>query len=75
MNKLLDVALHLLTSCLNIILKDFVIVKNNISKHLRIHMKIICRRFDISTSFTFCAREICEMFLYKHSETIEYVKN
>ena len=22
-----------------------------------------------------CARELCEMFVYKHSETIEYVKN
>ena len=22
-----------------------------------------------------CAREICKMFVYKHSETIEYVKN
>ena len=22
-----------------------------------------------------CAREICEMFVYKHSETIEYDKN
>ena len=22
-----------------------------------------------------CAREICEKFVYKHSETIEYVKN
>ena len=25
--------------------------------------------------FEMCAREICEMFVYKHSETIEYVKN
>ena len=25
--------------------------------------------------FAICAREICEMFVYKHSETIEYVKN
>ena len=22
-----------------------------------------------------CAREICEKFIYKHSKTIEYVKN
>ena len=22
-----------------------------------------------------CAREVCEKFVYKHSETIEYVKN
>ena len=25
--------------------------------------------------FEICAREICENFVYKHSETIEYVKN
>ena len=25
--------------------------------------------------FEICAREICEMFVYKHSETTEYVKN
>ena len=25
--------------------------------------------------FEICAREIDEMFVYKHSETIEYVKN
>ena len=25
--------------------------------------------------FEICARKICEMFVYKHSETIEYVKN
>ena len=25
--------------------------------------------------FDICAREICEKFVYKHSETIEYVKN
>ena len=25
--------------------------------------------------FEICAREICEEFVYKHSETIEYVKN
>ena len=25
--------------------------------------------------FKICAREICENFVYKHSETIEYVKN
>ena len=25
-------------------------------------------------SFEICAREICEMFVYKHSETIEYIK-
>ena len=25
--------------------------------------------------FRECAREICEKFVYRHSETIEYVKN
>ena len=25
--------------------------------------------------FEICAREICEKFVYKHSETIEHVKN
>ena len=25
--------------------------------------------------FEICAREICEKFVYKHSETTEYVKN
>ena len=25
--------------------------------------------------FEICAREICEKFVYKHSETIAYVKN
>ena len=25
--------------------------------------------------FEICARELCEMFVYKHSATIEYVKN
>ena len=25
--------------------------------------------------FEICAREICEKFVYKHSETIKYVKN
>ena len=40
-------------------------------------MKIICWKFHIKTPFTFeiCAREICEKFVDKHSETIEYVKN
>ena len=39
-------------------------------------MKIICGRFHIEIAFTFelCAREICEKFVYKHSEIMEYVK-
>ena len=40
-------------------------------------------RVKISRSFTLkhlllseiCARGICEKFVYKHSETVEYVKN
>ena len=28
-----------------------------------------------TSPFEICAREICEKFVYKHSETIEYVKN
>ena len=41
-------------------------------------MKIICLRFHVKTRFTLIetyAREISEKFVYKHSETIEYVKN
>ena len=31
----------------------------------------------MKTPFTFetCAREICEKFVYKHSEIIKYIKN
>ena len=36
---------------------------------------MICHRFLNKTYFSFCAREIREKFAYKHSETIEYVKN
>ena len=47
-----------------------------ICQYLRLHMKIICSRFYMETPFTLiCAREICEKFVYKPSETIEYVKN
>ena len=36
----------------------------------------MCRKFHIITAFTFelCAPEKSEMFDYKHTETIEYVK-
>ena len=44
-----------------------------ICQYLRLHMEIICQK--ISQLFELCAREICEKFVYKHSETIEYVKN
>ena len=38
--------------------------------------EIIYRRFHIKTFLLFekYAREICEKFVYKYSETIEYVK-
>ena len=48
-----------------------------ICHYLRLHMKIICSRFHIITPFTFVRYahvEICEKFLYKHSETIKIYK-
>ena len=46
-----------------------------IYRYLRLHIKIICRIFDIMKSFTFEIHtpEIYEMFVYEHTETIEYV--
>ena len=40
-------------------------------------MKTICWKFHIKTAFAFwdSAHEKCEKFVYKHSETVEYVKN
>ena len=43
-------------------------------------MKIICPRFHNKTPFHLLlfekdSNEICEKSVYKHSETIEYVKN
>ena len=41
-------------------------------------MKIVCLRFHIKQllRFEICASEICEMFfIYKHSETVEFIKN
>ena len=29
----------------------------------------------VTLIFKICANEICEKFVYKHSETTEYVKN
>ena len=39
-------------------------------------MKIICWKFHIKTPFTFWDMhiEVCETFVYKNPETIEYVK-
>ena len=31
--------------------------------------------YNIFSTFEICTREICEIFVYEHSETIEYVKN
>ena len=31
--------------------------------------------YNTFLTFEICAREICEIFVYEHSETIEYVKN
>ena len=44
--------------------------------YLRLDVEIICRRFHIITLLLFgiCECELCEMFIYNHSETIEYVK-
>ena len=51
-----------------------------VCQYLRLHMKIICWRFHIKTSFTFWDMytwdiEICEKLVCKHSYTIAYVKN
>ena len=47
-----------------------------VSQYLCLHMKIICLRFVIRTPLPLeiCGLEICEKFVYKHSETKEYVK-
>ena len=41
----------------------------------RFHIKTPFPRFDIKIHFEIDARDICEQFLRKHSEKIEYVKN
>ena len=43
---------------------------------LYLHIKVMYRRFRIIETFTFelCTSEIYEMFVYKHTETTEYVK-
>ena len=41
-------------------------------------MKVICWRFDINhflLLFDICARVLREIFVYKHSETVDHVKN
>ena len=46
-------------------------------QYLRLHMKLIyAEDFTLKhlLLFEMCAREICEKFVYKHTETIKYVK-
>ena len=47
------------------------------SQYLYLHMKIKCQKFHIETPFILkiSACEICEKFVYKHSEKMEHVKN
>ena len=45
-----------------------------ICQYLCLYKKILCWRFHINTPFKICAREVCEKFVYKHSEIIGYVK-
>ena len=50
-----------------------------IYKYLRLHMKMIenVENFTLKylLLFEIYARKVCEKLVYKHSETIEYVKN
>ena len=45
--------------------------------YLRLCIKLIYRSFHVIPPFTFwdMRTEICEMFIYKHAETMEYVKS
>ena len=43
-----------------------------VQSYLKIHQ---CRFGNLIILFEICAHEICEKFVYKPSETIEYVKN
>ena len=45
-------------------------------QYLCLHVNIICWRFHIRTNaFEICSREICEKSVYKHSDTMKYIKN
>ena len=48
-----------------------------ICQYLRLPMKIICEDITLKhlLLFEICGCEICEKFVYKRSEKIEYVKN
>ena len=64
-----------------LILREFKDILNadlKICQYVHLHMKIIYAEDFTSNHllrFEICAREICKKFLYKHSETTEYVKN
>ena len=45
-----------------------------ICQYLRLHIKIIYQRFRIIVPFAVYAPKIYKMFVYKHTETIEYAK-
>ena len=44
--------------------------------YVGLHIKLKCGRFHIITPFTFwdISARVYEMFVYKHTETTEYVK-
>ena len=48
-----------------------------ICQYFRYRIKIMLKDFTLKLvlRFEIRAREICESFIYKHSETIEYIKN
>ena len=46
--------------------------------HVRVHIKIIPSKFRIlnpTNSRVIYTRKVCEIFVYKHTETKEHVKN
>ena len=45
-------------------------------QYLCLHMKIIVEDFTLKhlLLFEICTREVCERFVYKHSEAMEYLK-
>ena len=49
----------------------------NLPAFSSLHIHIIYRRYHIITPLTFwiCTPRIYKMFVYKHTETIEYIKN
>ena len=46
------------------------------SASIFVYIKIMYRRYGFTIPFSeIFTPEICKMFVYKHTETIEYVKN